>query len=818
MKRFTAFLANAVVWLGILLPIYTLVFECQTHACAGEFFDPIPTWGHVLLIALVPAGNLAAFLTDRRGHVARLHGATALHRAALAPLVLYLAALGPLTMMAVVMLPATILITDGMFAMLVLATLGPLFGTVGWFLALRPLLSARSELPSEEQRRSRWVAWGGLLAGVALVGAIEWPLVKIYERLRAATSVQKETQAHAKAIEGLRTSSREKFLLQLCYADSPAATVRAFGPLARIFTPEAGGLFGSGRGGLETHPFEVEALREIYFRVTGRVFTDQPPPRRREWQLAGSQVMDGDRFGGLEWDPARGGETTGARIRGLLLHSSRMDWHLDKNSALAHGEWTLEFRNTNANAQESRCQILLPPRGCVSRLTLWIDGEPREAAFGAKAQVTQAYRQTVVVEQRDPVLVNMVGPDRVFTQCFPVPPNGIMKIRLGITAPCDAMVGSRLTMPLFLECNFSVPPGFKHAIWTQADGPFRSSLEQVKPVEKLGRWASQDEVPDAALRTLNYACEAAPSAKVWTEDPFANAAEGKFLLREAIAPARQALVSRVIAVIDGSEPLRPHAAVIAHALQSLRAGLQITAIMTTDAEPIQLERDAITAGVSPRAFRGGRDSTSGLKPAMRLARESAMPTSIVWLHGPQPLNPEGTAGLAQLVERAVEPPLIHAVNLMSGRNRIIEQFYQSTVLRGESRWDGSEEGLKKLIAGACVAVPERGYVFTRHKEAPTDGIKVWDQLARHGVFEEVLSAFQGQNRVPTAQAQRAALYQLVTPYSGAVVLETQAQYERAGLKPVDANTTPQIPGSVPEPSRLALLMIGLMALVSQRKR
>ena len=71
----------------------------------------------------------------------------------------------------------------------------------------------------------------------------------------------------------------------------------------------------------------------------------------------------------------------------------------------------------------------------VSRLTLWIDGEEREAAFGGRSQVKTAYKETVQ-QRRDPVLVTTCGPDRVLVQCFPVPPGGgRMKLRLGITAP-----------------------------------------------------------------------------------------------------------------------------------------------------------------------------------------------------------------------------------------------------------------------------------------------------------------------------------------------------------------------------------------------
>ena len=44
-----------------------------------------------------------------------------------------------------------------------------------------------------------------------------------------------------------------------------------------------------------------------------------------------------------------------------------------------------------------------------------------------------------------------------------------------------------------------------------------------------------------------------------------------------------------------------------------------------------------------------------------------------------------------------------------------------------------------------------------------------------------------------ARAELAARYQLVTPFSGAVVLETQAQYDEHGLTPADGDATPQDP-------------------------
>ncbi len=51
-------------------------------------------------------------------------------------------------------------------------------------------------------------------------------------------------------------------------------------------------------------------------------------------------------------------------------------------------------------------------------------------------------------------------------------------------------------------------------------------------------------------------------------------------------------------------------------------------------------------------------------------------------------------------------------------------------------------------------------------------------------------------------------YQLVTPISGAVVLETAAQYKAAGLQPVDPETVP----TIPEPEVWAMMIVAAVVL------
>ncbi len=60
----------------------------------------------------------------------------------------------------------------------------------------------------------------------------------------------------------------------------------------------------------------------------------------------------------------------------------------------------------------------------------------------------------------------------------------------------------------------------------------------------------------------------------------------------------------------------------------------------------------------------------------------------------------------------------------------------------------------------------------------------------------------------------ACRHQLVTPVSGAVVLETKQQYAQAGLEPVPSSTVPIIP----EPSSVTLVGLGVGLLLFRRVR
>ena len=88
--------------------------------------------------------------------------------------------------------------------------------------------------------------------------------------------------------------------------------------------------------------------------------------------------------------------------------------------------------------------------------------------------------------------------------------------------------------------------------------------------------------------------------------------------------------------------------------------------------------------------------------------------------------------------------------------------------------------------------------------SPGGGKETSAHLARLWANDEVARLLADRGKNMTGEAVKlAALYQLVTPVSGAVVLETSEQYRQAGLQPVEPGSVP----TIPEPEVVLLLLV-----------
>jgi len=790
-SRRSRFAAGVLFFFAIALPAVTLAFELVSGLCAQFLFDPIPTAGHTLLVALVPAANLLAWRSLRRtppdGRPRRW--ARVLNGAALASAVYYAMLFAPVTPFAVIGgVVGMIYFGAGLLALLPLAPLIGVFATWRYGILLR-----RAEAAAGRPRRPRWGSWGALATALA-VAILAAPSAITHFALRWASSDGGEPPTAALRV--LRAIGDRDIMIRACYRQAPMGA-DLFGWLAAM-----------------SKTLPPERARALYYRATGETFDTRPSPTlgfRRRF----------DPGGDFDWDPEQGGDVVAGRLKGLSLADSRLDGTVEPAAGLAYLEWTLVFRNDAAVQREARAQLRLPEGACVSRLTLWIDGEPREAAFGGRSQTKQAY-QRVVQRLRDPVLVTTMGPDRVLVQCFPVPPNGgTMKVRLGITAPLDIVdaANARVPFPQFVERNFRLVDGLRHAAWIRSPSPLSPSADGWR-LAADGREAFADLV-DADWRRspapLSLALDPAIST-VWTEalgDP-ATAAGAHILGRWEDAPT--APVDSLAIVIDGSAPMRPAAAAVAAALAELPGDRRILVLFAGDrteelargGKPDAGTLARLSRRLRPGAFAGGCDNVPALLEAWAFAAEAGR-GAVLWLHGPQPQALSPGEALRQRLERHRDGPILCEVPLADGPNRLLEQLDGPLPLRAVRPSVPPADAIRSVVAELADGRRERRLAVERAVNPPPAGApRASSHLARLWANRRTRDLLAEGRRAEALSLSTG--HQIVTPVSGAVVLETARQYAEAGLEPADARHVPDIP----EPGTMLLLLAGTAAAFAAR--
>ena len=764
---------------GVILPALTLAFEAYTQASAESFFDPIPSLPHGLLIALVPLAN-AWVLVELAQPCVRASAALAwLQSVAMGIAAFYALLYLPLTPFAPFM---------ALYFGIGLLPLAPLLSLLAAWRG-RVLLKRRLSDQGSARLPAAWRGW--VLAMLALI-VIDLPFTLTRLGAQMAASAQPETRQAG--LRWLRAVGNEEMLRHLCYARS-GLSADPIGLLLILGDPVS--------------PIEA---RKVYYQVTGQVFNDLPEPAirgLRDWQRG--------------FDRDIGGRVVGSRLTGVSLTASRIDGSVDAKASLAYLEWTMVLQNDTARQQEGRAQIALPPGAVVSRLTLWIDGEEREAAFGTRAQTRQAYEK-VVRRRQDPVLVTTAGQDRVMVQLFPIPPNaGEMKVRLGITVPLLIRDGqpARLQLPAFRERNFDIGPKLFHSVWLEADSPL-TGTGPLRPerVAETG-YALRGEIDNEMLgsRTTWIDVPRNPLLRtVWSDD--AGAGPGRVIVQryqeQPVQPPR-----RLALVVDASGSLAPAAREIAAALARLPGALELGFFPATDIA--STASGAMTAEQAAKAlqgleFAGGQNNLEALARAWDWAAAGS-PAAVLWLHGPQPVLLGSVEPLLQYAERRPGRVRLYPFEVIPGPNRVLEALDLLPAVRPVYRNDGLQADLERLFARWTPGTTE---TLVHREQRASAGVvhdpatKTSGHLARLWAADQLRRLLEQGEPGRQAAIDLALRYHLVTPVSGAVVLETSQQYDEAGLRPVEKGSVPTIPE--PEEWMLIATVLLLLAWLLLRRR
>jgi len=309
----------------------------------------------------------------------------------------------------------------------------------------------------------------------------------------------------------------------------------------------------------------------------------------------------------------------------------------------------------------------------------------------------------------------------------------------------------------------------------------------------------------------------AEAKRAWTRDT--REAEGS-IIRQAIAATRGTPPDRVILVVDGTQGMDAYYGAISAALTNLPPDIDFAILLARDGceevVPLQKGNAALYAqpGLRKLHSTGGHDNIAALTRACELAASGKV-GAVVWVHGPQPVALDSAEELRQLFERSSRPPTLLAVQTHPGPNRVLEKLDGLKPVRAVLRLGDLGDDLARLFKSwrnnSDTLEITRERVGPPSAEARPEGTETLMQLARLWAADEVSRLCAA--RQPAEAMNVATRYQLVTPVSGAVVLETQAQYQGAGLQPVPVDSVPV----VPEPSADGLLLLGLLLLAARHR-
>lgn len=669
---------------------------------------------------------------------------------------------------------------------------------------------------NEQQRRyASNLAIGGAVLGILAMVAPTLPhtfnRILAFQAISDDNSTDEKERAlleekHRAAIRTLRAGAIQPMFLEDCYA--PSLEMAAF--LYCIVCEQS------------PEYVSPEGFREVFYRVYGKSASDFPAPLRF---LPAIWMQD--------WQ--RGFQHVGAKIAGLNLASSGMHGVIDSKAALGYLEWTLTFQNDSPNDQEARTNIALPPGAVVSRATLWVRGKEREAAITERGLATSTY-QSIVRVNHDPLLVSSAGQDLVLVQCFPVPAHGQMKVKIGITAPVaiDNDSSCHLILPSLTESNFE--PSALHQLDIKANGAIRlggSEQSNETPGSNIGRQDThgaivaqptnaeqriqllKEDISNDLLKRSNalitISRDRTQSFSCQTQDQHVGT-DGQYCsesINESLKP-----VKHVFIVIDGSTSVGKYQPELVRAFKELPSEFE-TSIQFASDEITSLSPAAAGVGgtaystdtskqIRQAPFVGGPDNWNYLKRAWQAADKQDQ-SALVWIHGPQPNLPRGfyrnsffpgqyltgqygdNRTLSAFAGKKTSP-LFYDVEVERGPNRIREMFEQSAnekapVLLPLDRHAALDEDLKTLFQRLAGKKPF--YTIELAKGAKTDNcpeIEVpgaADCLVKLWAYRETMHRLAGGDT--KGALHLATAYQLVTPVTAAIVLETRQQYKDAHI-------------------------------------
>lgn len=767
--------------LAVIFPLFVIVFELYTQLCAESLFDPMPTLIHKVLVFLVPLTNLFMWFKLRNNSSSNIDKL----------LILLAISIGISAYYTLVFLP---IMAIGLIAILYFG-----LGLLPFAPLISLIMASKMYAKLKHKHGKNLVKKKHLLKGfsiaLTLLVLLDIPTTATYYGVSLAVSDSAESRVQG--IKLLQSLGDKELLLRLSYDGSRRAT----GILSFITIM------------LNNEKYVTTSkAREVFYRVTGEPFNIYPVPYSgRGWS----------RYNDFMFDPDQGGTEVGGRIKGLNLISSRIDGSISERDGLAYLEWVFEFKNDSARQREARIQLALPPNSVVSRVTLWIDGEEREAAFAGRAKTRQAYEK-VVRARRDPLLVTTAGTDRILAQAFPITARGgTIKFRIGITAPLtqESNELASLVLPAIIDRNFNITERVKHFLWFEGKHPFSINLpdiESKKITNKLYRVSTS--ISDKSLSKIR---RKVTTKRINSDVILKSIYDGSSPIFQQITNVDRETKDVMLLVVDGSVKVGSSVNGIIASLKNIPFGKSIGLLIAAEKiilVPIDAwskkQKEKIETALGNFEFVGGKDNLPAIASALQLL-EKYENAELLWITSPQPIKFKNTSAvLEQATVRLIRLPHVAMYSVTPGPNKLLDDSQWLLDSNSIPNLGSVENDLEKYFEKSF-----KGLTYLKYKrysinpnlikegevgseEHADSNIEIGSQhIARLWARDQIYSLLiQGKDDDALTLA---AKYQLVTAVSGAVVLENLQQFSESDLSPVSKNSVP----TIPEPHQWILAFI-----------
>ncbi|HEY9677745.1 MAG TPA: VIT domain-containing protein [Drouetiella sp.] len=465
------------------------------------------------------------------------------------------------------------------------------------------------------------------------------------------------------------------------------------------------------------------------------------------------------------------------------LVESKLTGHVDADALTSVTYWSMTFKNNKNVAQEAQAFLSVPPNSVVSRITLWINGVPQEAAFNYTNKVQAAYNW-IVQYHRDPLLVTEVTPGLLNLKAYPVPAYGEMKVRIGITTGLEANSKRdfSFTAPKIVSSNFGIDGDLLTDVKLESNARITSNAKGKESSNEKGKFVYKGQIAPNGEENFNFVAHRESDFTNFTARATHSAED--MVISERLSNSAKPF-NKLAIVIDASKAVGEKRNEIKEALKALPSDVQAQVFFADhrDMSEACSVSDAISK-IDNVDFTGGVDSLPAIQAAKKyLGRHNA--SAIAWIHDSKPLMfEEDKSGARSLLDRSEHRLKIFELQIGEDSTNSFRSF-----MTGIST-DASPEF--SSIARAGSVAQDLGRFF---KSSGTEGVKV--KVVREKIPNKHASgtsyAFPVASRLSTVWAAEEArkciavgevdtagqlgnVFRIITPVTGAVVLETQSDY------------------------------------------